>query len=1307
MRKWRLIMAIIATGCFYADAAKSATFYVRATGDDRNDGATAATAFRTLNQAVRALNHGDSIVLGPGSYEGGALLAERFGCEAAPIRVEGDESGSRTGDKPGPVVIESRAPGKAGIWVHRSSNIVIAGLTFRGAGDGARIEKARGARIERCTFDGLSKAVSISECEDVRIESSVISRGVVGAAIRNTSRVRLAHLTVASCSAGGILITSSALGQIRNCIFAGNATAMLADTASAPTWSSDCNTISGTVGSWGLVPLCRIIYEWNAASGMERHSNYVVPAFVDPDSCDFHVDREVGWGGGLPGAEVGIALEPAVERDRDGRPFRVKNGRVCTGAFDYPDPVSTGEWRRIGVAVPQDGVRQSAAIVRKDGNLIRTLLADAAGVRDLWWDGRDDSGQPVPDGEYDVRVAVHDIRLVDDGALGDNGNPMGTFNCDNPQRVVVYPDGSFAVSTTYDEAGIPVRFFSATGQPLSGSALSGASIWGMALEGADEFIVAGVNRQLWRLAPPGERARMPNGVPAWEILADGKALAKTPDGKRDLPFGGIAVHGARAYVSVPLAAGSVVRVMNLADGSKIADFAIADAGDVEVDESGRIWVISGENVVVADPDGRIIQSVKPGVKPSYLAVGKEEAAVVDSAAGRIAFVNVRDFRTSRVMGRDRSPGQWLAPAADLFKNLRDAAWMPDGQLLICEAGRIRAIFPDRAKESMVLHSNFMDALVPHPRNPEVVYCYSANIFGLDHRTGAWTLLREGPHVVDEKLSLGMCITAGIVDGRPYLLVNSNDAYDPTEEEKKNNSYIPRRYTFLDISDPLSPKFAGCLRTFHPFIYTDVRFDKDGNLCWPEQGGKMRIVVNRYQGRDGKGMLRYSEVGVYGKTAVPLEYRGVAEKDESSRGMFHKGGLAFDLRNNDAYLLACTPAWNKMVPAWGASGTGVGKMSADGRPLWFTVSSGGNYTSISSVFDGRELWIMAAKDFGGQVDVFSSDGLRLATGNWGWGMHWTSGFVDMREGLQAYLRPDGKPGAHVEDDNIGRFGRYRLDGADTLRRTVKTIKWTATAAAAASAPNPHEMAGRTIRRFIGIPRVPELPADGDWAKWEAAGVTPQIVSLPVAGWGRVIPENLLQSFNAGASIGAMAHDGKSLYVYFLTTDDTPHFYSPGDGANMWEYDGIELWLEEEQFGLGFNDQGQPRLYKYRYHNREGKEWAANYPMPKENIWGVKLESVQSHPLGRILASVAGRSLEGKPGYALMARIPFEEIKLVGGIAGRSGGQILPLEGKAGDVMRVGVAFDGIAAWGRSQDFKVYWPIGLMFSDPTTNVPFVFE
>jgi len=185
---------------------------------------------------------------------------------------------------------------------------------------------------------------------------------------------------------------------------------------------------------------------------------------------------------------------------------------------------------------------------------------------------------------------------------------------------------------------------------------------------------------------------------------------------------------------------------------------------------------------------------------------------------------------------------------------------------------------------------------------------------------------------------------------------------------------------------------------------------------------------------------------------------------------------------------------------------------------------------------------------------------------------------------------------------------------------------------------------------------------------------------------------------------VAHDGRNLYAYFLVADDTMHFDAEQPGR-MWEFDSIELWFEEEQIGMGFIKSGVPALFKYRHHNREGKEWSANYMMRGGRIWGTTLADLATHPLGRQLANYTGVSFSGRTGYALMGRIPMEEIKLVGDIAGRKGGEILPMTGQPGEILRIGVVFGNISAWGREQDFKVNWPATLMFSDPTRSMPFV--
>jgi hypothetical protein len=413
----------------------------------------------------------------------------------------------------------------------------------------------------------------------------------------------------------------------------------------------------------------------------------------------------------------------------------------------------------------------------------------------------------------------------------------------------------------------------------------------------------------------------------------------------------------------------------------------------------------------------------------------------------------------------------------------------------------------------------------------------------------------------------------------------------------------------------------------------------------------------------------------------------------------------DRVTGDIYYLAVTELNKKMVPGWGADGTGVGKSTPEGKPLWFAASSGGNYQSGAAINDGKTAWYFAGKSFGGQIDLFDADGLRVTTGNWSWPCNYSIGFVDLRYGVQPYLRPDGKIGAYVEDDAIGRFARCRLDGAETVKKIRAGFDWTPTGALAGEPPDAHRTGGKRLQQSLLIPKVAPMKVDGDWNAWAKAGVVPQIVSLPIPGFPRNWPDGLWQTFRAGTAIGVVAHDGKNLYAYFLVADDTMHFDAENP-ARMWEFDSVELWAEEEQIGLGFVTSGKPALFKYRFHNREGKEWSANYALPDDGIWGVQLADLAAHPLGRQLAAFTGVSLAGRTGYSLMARIPFEEIKLVGGVAGRRGGEIAPLTGSPGEILRLGVAFGGISAWGREQDFKVNWPSALMYSDPTRSTPFVF-
>ncbi|MBM4035000.1 MAG: hypothetical protein FJ291_24930 [Planctomycetes bacterium] len=1299
-----------------ASSAFAQTWFVRQGGNDQADGKTPKTAFATPLRAVQAVNHGDSIVIGPGTYRCAALLAERFCAERQPpghfsMAITGDESGKLTGEKAGAVVIEPANPMEPALHLYRLSNFKVSGLTFHGAGQGIKVEKCLNIMVERCTFDGLSRGLAAEATRRLDIRSCVFCRCGIGLFLRSTVSATVFHVTIVGSSTAGMLLLGGGPGMLTSSILAANNSNVVADEVSAGHWYSDSNVISGATGPWGAVPVTANAYEWSATSGCDHLSTHVAPSFVDPEKGDLHIDPTVTWSGGLPGMDGGYTGGLRDLLDRDGKEFRERYPDACVGAYDYPDARPATHWQRIAEVTGRRGRRHSAGVYRADGTLVRTLLADAAGVSDLYWDGLDDLGQPAAAGEYEVRSVSHNVRIVDDGAMGDNGAAMGAYHCDNADRVVALPDGGFVITTIYDEAGYPLRRYSSSGQPVFAANFAEKDFTGgLALVGGgsvpregeqektrgteapptvqtDGFIGAvgkGEGTKLIRLTASCERARMANGAESYPIFASGE---KAPGG-----VAGVAVIGKTAFVGIPNL--NLIRSFDLASGQKKSDWPLPGVGDVAADEKGILWAITGKDVVSLKADGSVEKRYATGLEtPQYLAAGAGRLAVVDRKAAKVAWLDAASGKVLRTLGKERPKGEWTPVSPDLFDDPRDAAITPDGRLLLCEHARLRCLWPESGKVAFEALSNFMDTAVVHPTKPEYVYCWPG-IFRVDPKTGAWEWLVESPRgsieVAGEKkprsLSPGSPHGAVVLGGKPFIF------------------YFNRRgdgsLLLLDVSDPLKPRTALDYDNRHKLLsgwaYATVAFSKGGDII---AGGNYSLQFRR---------IPFKGLDAQGNPTFDFEHPAIVgpKEDPSPRKMKCNEAITADRVTGDIYYLAVTDLYNKMVPGWGADGTGVGRSTPDGTPLWFALSSGGNYMSISAVNDGKNVWVMAAKSFGGQIDLFNADGLRLATGNWGWPTNYGIGFVDLRYGVHAYMRPDGKPGAYVEDDAIGRFARLRVEGADTIERTVTRFNWPGTEAKAGPPPLPDRTQGKPVERLLTIPKVPELKVGGDWAPWERAGVVPQIVMLPTPGFRRSVPDDLWQTFRAGTAIGAIAHDGASLYAIFLVADDTMHFDDPKGNA-MWMYDCVELWLEEEQFTLGMTSDGSPAMFKHRHHDREGKAWSANYALPRESIWAAKLDDLAAHPLGRHLGAVTGVAFKGKPGYAAMARIPFNEVRLVGGIAGRKGADILPTTGAPGEVVRVGVSISCINAWGNEQDYKVNWPASLMFSDPTRSCPFAFR
>lgn len=197
-------------------AACAATWFVRQAGSDNADGLSPASAFATIAHALDQIaNPGDVVVVGPGTYREGDLGPHRGGSPARPILIEGNSSGSRTGDPAGAVVIQPPEGKSTGFLFLGHSYINLDGFDVREAVDAGIQVRGAGASnvtIRRCHVSDTEKrgidvatvgAVTIEDCSASDNGSGGIS---VAGTIPGAGPVTIHNCDVADNADVGILL---------------------------------------------------------------------------------------------------------------------------------------------------------------------------------------------------------------------------------------------------------------------------------------------------------------------------------------------------------------------------------------------------------------------------------------------------------------------------------------------------------------------------------------------------------------------------------------------------------------------------------------------------------------------------------------------------------------------------------------------------------------------------------------------------------------------------------------------------------------------------------------------------------------------------------------------------------------------------------------------------------------------------------------------------------------------------------------------------------------------------------------------
>jgi hypothetical protein len=175
--------------------------YVRASGNDADDGRTPATAFASIGTAGRRARAGVTVVVGPGTYRECNIHPPPYSGRAAFVA---DSGGAETGDAAGVVLVDAGkcffdegegggfVAGETGFNVANVCGVVIDGFHITGAfEDGVQVQNQCDGAVVRnvVAFNNLRRGINVVNSDDVRIANNLaFANGTGGFVLGSGSR---------------------------------------------------------------------------------------------------------------------------------------------------------------------------------------------------------------------------------------------------------------------------------------------------------------------------------------------------------------------------------------------------------------------------------------------------------------------------------------------------------------------------------------------------------------------------------------------------------------------------------------------------------------------------------------------------------------------------------------------------------------------------------------------------------------------------------------------------------------------------------------------------------------------------------------------------------------------------------------------------------------------------------------------------------------------------------------------------------------------------------------------------------------
>lgn len=589
----------------------------------------------------------------------------------------------------------------------------------------------------------------------------------------------------------------------------------------------------------------------------------------------------------------------------------------------------------------------SAGAYKPDGTLVRTLWRKepyAAGTHTAAWDGKDDEGNAVPEGQYQIKVLYHNMQYVWEGAIGNTSLPQSgprVFQGYLPIRDMTVTDTTMYYVTGFNEGQSNLHRFRHTntrsktnvGRVDGFTAVSlmdtdGTNVYlanneGGVNSGGTTSFIYGVkvsdNSELRFTA--GQEVRLNGSYPnqiypsVIDLDQNSTPLATTGITVLSNAATGLAVQKIGRVLAVAHRNQNVIRLFDKGSGNLLRTISITAPTSLSMSPNGDLWAISGTSVVRytnLDSNPSVITTIPGFVQPLALATDPTTDDLVLVADGGSS-QQVKAFNRS---GAARwTYGQQGGYPVNGNEIRNDKLWFEHTSL---GSTTFLTVAPDRSfwvgdpGNNRCLHFSSSRAYVgqimyqPHTYAASVDANNSGRVFSdflefqVDYNKDigdSWTLVRNWRAGLDAKyigFFQGLRQVTTLSNGRTYAFIRV-PAQDYMELVELSGTRIRPTgiHPSAGPSEPatMMPDGSLHLAPFNPAVNSTATWRKRALTGFDATGNPQWAVATALSSAPAGSQDPVSRIGGFGEVKTPVTSTGVVLSfDYSKNNGWHLGGM---------------------------------------------------------------------------------------------------------------------------------------------------------------------------------------------------------------------------------------------------------------------------------------------------------------------------------------------------------------------------------------------------------------------------------